>query len=75
MADILEQTQAWLINAQPENFTIQLTLIDSELKNDIQRFIEKKSVSLIHKNCIFIKHQYVNAYFTASFMENLVNTN
>jgi len=41
LPDILDKTQAWLINAKPDSFTIQLTLIDSGLKNDIQRFIEK----------------------------------
>jgi len=41
LGDTLENTRRWISNAADENFTIQLTLIDSTLKNDALRFIEK----------------------------------
>jgi len=51
----LQETARWIQNAADENFTIQLTLLDSNLKNDAQRFLEKIKTELNLQNIYIYK--------------------
>lgn len=46
----LQETDSWITNAQNENFTIQLILLDSTLENDALRFLKKASQHLNLQN-------------------------
>ncbi|VAW62884.1 MSHA biogenesis protein MshM [hydrothermal vent metagenome] len=51
----LQETARWIQNAADENFTIQLTLLDSELKSDAQRFLKKIKSELNLQNIYIYK--------------------
>jgi len=51
----LQETALWIQNAADENFTIQLTLLDSNLKNDAQRFLKKIKPELNLQNIYIYK--------------------